>query len=967
MPRRALLAALLATALLPAVRADKPARDVTVEDYFSLATVTDLALSPDAKHVAYCEARWQKDTDDRKADLWVVRAPGKQAPRRLTGDRANERQLRWRAVNSVLVLANRKRAGETKPPYDGTSQVWQVFLDGRDPRPVTRVEGGVAGYDYAPAADAIFYAADAKADDDDGFSKLRSTFAKLEYGHGKRKVSEVYRLDLHTWRAEKVVAEKRYVRELAVSRDGKRLAMITAPDDTVITSEGRARVDFWDAGSGKVTGTDETWRKTAASLYPWLESLAWSPDGNRLAYVTVFDAYPAEVIVNTFKEGKPVAQRMKRSGDLQVEGYGSPLRWADERELLFLAEHHGRVALARYDADANTTGSTTFESSVVSAFDATGPKSIVQLRGTPDELPEVIGTDGRPLTSLNPQAKAWKRPSVGHITWKAPDGATVGGVLEMPAGAEKGTRLPLVVAIHGGPTTSVKANLEFSPYEGRMLFAAKGYALLCPNYRGSTGYGDKFVTDLIGNENDVDVKDILAGIQHLIKEGVADPDRIAVMGWSNGGYLTNCLITLKDPPVKIRAASSGAGILDTVAEWGFNDEPAYPMVFKKGLPWETPDVYRKTSPTYGLGHVTTPTLIHVGGNDERCPPGHSRMLYRALREYVKVPTQLVVYPGEPHGLTKYTNRKAKMEWDLAWFERYVMNKGDRTSAGRQSPQRKQGIKDSSLTLRARKGTPVYAAEGAILELELPRSADPPSWAPERVSKLEIDGKDYSTPREEKRTVKVEPKKGSDSVTVTYTFWINTYTRIIRTKVVKVENGKTAKVSLLKPDADQPDKIYVIYVPTPQPVVEAMCKLGNIGKDDVVYDIGCGDGRLVITAVKKFGAKKAVGIDISEERIKECRANAKKAGVEDKVTFLHKDALTIKDFSEASVVLMYLTDPLCEALRPTLQKTLKDGSRIVSHRFRMGEWKPDKTEKIRAKDNDGEEDDFELHLWTIKKP
>ena len=124
------------------------------------------------------------------------------------------------------------------------------------------------------------------------------------------------------------------------------------------------------------------------------------------------------------------------------------------------------------------------------------------------------------------------------------------------------------------------------------------------------------------------------------------------MGWSNGGYLTNCLITLKDSPVKFKAASSGAGIVDTVAEWGFNDEPAYPRVFKKGLPWETPDIYRKTSPTYGLGNVTTPTLIHVGGSDERCPPGHSRMLYRALKEYVKVPTELVVYPGEPHGLTK---------------------------------------------------------------------------------------------------------------------------------------------------------------------------------------------------------------------------------------------------------------------------------------------------------------------------
>jgi dipeptidyl aminopeptidase/acylaminoacyl peptidase len=156
-----------------------------------------------------------------------------------------------------------------------------------------------------------------------------------------------------------------------------------------------------------------------------------------------------------------------------------------------------------------------------------------------------------------------------------------------------------------------------------------------------------------------------------VKEGIVDSNRVGVMGWSNGGYLTNCLITLKNPPINFKAASSGAGILDTVAEWGFNDEPAYPIVFKKGLPWQQPELYKKTSPTYGLGNVTTPTLIHVGGNDERCPPGHSRMLYRALKEYQKIPTELVVYTGEPHGLSKLSNRKAKMEWDLAWFDKWM--------------------------------------------------------------------------------------------------------------------------------------------------------------------------------------------------------------------------------------------------------------------------------------------------------
>ena len=104
---------------------------------------------------------------------------------------------------------------------------------------------------------------------------------------------------------------------------------------------------------------------------------------------------------------------------------------------------------------------------------------------------------------------------------------------------------------------------------------------------------------------------------------------------------------------------------------GTNDEPAYAMVFKRGLPWNRAELYRKTSPTYQLDKIRTPTLIHVGGEDERCPPGHSRMLYRALKEYVKVPTQLLVYPGAPHGLMKYEHRKAKMSWDVAWFDRYL--------------------------------------------------------------------------------------------------------------------------------------------------------------------------------------------------------------------------------------------------------------------------------------------------------
>jgi predicted RNA methylase len=251
----------------------------------------------------------------------------------------------------------------------------------------------------------------------------------------------------------------------------------------------------------------------------------------------------------------------------------------------------------------------------------------------------------------------------------------------------------------------------------------------------------------------------------------------------------------------------------------------------------------------------------------------------------------------------------------------------------------------------------------ILEIEMPEGVRPPKSAPERVSKLLINGKDYTTPRLAKRTIAV-PLGKDGKVMVEYTYWPTMYQRVIRSKTLAPKKGDEVKVDLTK--ADKTDKIWAIYVPTPMPVVKAMCKLAEVKKGDVVYDIGCGDGRLVIMAVKDFGAKRGVGIDILPERITECKANAKKAGVEKQVEFIQKDALTITDFSDADVVLLYLGERLNERLRPVLQKTLRPGARIVSHRFPLGKWEPEKTEVVEEKDLLGIDTVFLLHRWTIKK-
>ncbi len=191
---------------------------------------------------------------------------------------------------------------------------------------------------------------------------------------------------------------------------------------------------------------------------------------------------------------------------------------------------------------------------------------------------------------------------------------------------------------------------------------------------------------------------------------------------------------------------------------------------------------------------------------------------------------------------------------------------------------------------------------------------------------------------------------------------NNYTKITRTHKVDIDPAKDDKliVDLTQADPRWKDDIVVRYVPTPDDIVDAMCKLGNVGKNDIVYDLGCGDGRMVIRAVDKFGAKRGFGVDIDPERVAESKDNAKKAKVDDRVTFRQGDVLKIDEIIDASVVLLYMGNDINLRLRPILQEKLKPGSRIVSHRFTMGDWEPTTTQKLKGADGD----DYVIHLWVI---
>jgi uncharacterized protein (TIGR03000 family) len=231
------------------------------------------------------------------------------------------------------------------------------------------------------------------------------------------------------------------------------------------------------------------------------------------------------------------------------------------------------------------------------------------------------------------------------------------------------------------------------------------------------------------------------------------------------------------------------------------------------------------------------------------------------------------------------------------------------------------------------------------------------------ARLEIDGQLMLGTGDSERTFKTPPvEPGKRYYYIVRARWEpNNYTFISRARKVYVRAGETTEVDLRKADPKQPDDIFVRYIATPMPVVEAMLKLAKVGKDDVVYDLGCGDGRIVVTAVSKYGASKGVGVDIDPERIKDSQRTAKQAGVTEKVDFRREDVLKVKDLDKATVVCLYLGDDLNVQLRPILQKVLKPGTRVVSHRFTMGDWKPDKTDTVKIGPAE-----YKLHLWMIKK-
>ncbi len=269
-------------------------------------------------------------------------------------------------------------------------------------------------------------------------------------------------------------------------------------------------------------------------------------------------------------------------------------------------------------------------------------------------------------------SKDFVLPRQEAIQWKGADGVTAEGLLFYPLDYQPGQRYPLVVQTHGGPASSDKFGFprwrDYIP-----VLAAKGYAVLKPNYRGSTGYGDPFLRDMVGHYYQNAHLDVMAGVDHVIELGIADGERMAKMGWSGGGHMTNKIITHTD---RFKAASSGAGAVNWISMYGQSDVRIYRTPWFGGTPWQKNapiEVYWEHSPLKDIWKVKTPTIVLVGENDVRVPPPQSVELYRALRTN-GVPTHLDIAPREPHGWRELRHELFKMNVELDWFEKHALGR-----------------------------------------------------------------------------------------------------------------------------------------------------------------------------------------------------------------------------------------------------------------------------------------------------
>lgn len=659
MQKRLALVPLLSLGLLAAPPRGfaAPPRPMSIVDLINVPRLSDPQLRPDAKQVLYTlsEANWKGNK--RVSHVFRVNVDGS-GTLQLTNGSEGESSPRWSPDGrTIAFLAKRGDA-------EAVTQIWLLGNDGGEARALTSHATAVSNIQWTPDSQALYFtASEPKSAEEKAKEKAKDdVYAFDEDG----KQQHLWRVSVANKAERRITSGDFSVTDYELSRDGKKIACHQAPSP-LFGDNLKGEVFVMNAdGTGVLQLTKNEVPEAGASLSPDNTKVLFR-SGSNAAFETYFNQKlflapvaggPARILAPDFV---PDIERAAWSKDGKAVHVTANL--GVRSELFSIDAATGRVTQLTdgRHATAGWSYADAADRHVLGFDEPENPGDLYLLAagGTPQRITRVY-------ESL---ASEFRLPRQERVSWKGADGTAVEGLLYYPLDHAAGQRAPLVVQTHGGPQASDKFGFGgWSSYV--QVLAAKGYAVLKPNYRGSTGYGERFLRDMVGSYFKNSHLDVVAGVDHVIQMGVADGERMAKMGWSGGGHMTNKVITFTN---RFKAASSGAGAANWVSMYGQSDVRTYRTPWFGGTPWQKGapiDLYWEHSPLKYVANVQTPTIFLVGERDVRVPPPQSVEMHRALKAN-GVPTRLYMAPREPHGWGELRHQLFKVNVELDWFERYV--------------------------------------------------------------------------------------------------------------------------------------------------------------------------------------------------------------------------------------------------------------------------------------------------------